>query len=45
MTQKHEDSHYHFISDPHAELDAIKAEIQMEREMRFEAYPRRYCRG
>lgn len=42
VTQKHSDPLYRFIVDSHAELDAIKEDIERERMMRVERDQRRY---
>ena len=42
VTQEHDDPLYRFVIDSHAELDAIKAEIQQERESRLERNQSRY---
>jgi len=42
VTQDHKEPLYRFIIDSHAELDAIKGEIQQEREARIEREQRRY---
>jgi hypothetical protein len=45
VTQKHDDSVYRFVIDSHAELDAIKGEIEKERASRMEWNQQRYYGG
>jgi hypothetical protein len=42
VTQKHSDSVYRFVIDSHGEIDAIKEEIEKERESRMQREQNRY---